>query len=206
MNTWGVLAAKEAAATAGLGVGAVPVIGVGPLDGFAIGVLASGACFLAVTARARRRTTVPTNVADIAAAVASVPMPRLPADVLASAWERLAHTADFPAVREPEQADTSPALALRAELPAEPGPDHEAAPTTSGDAAPTTSGDAAPTIFLVAAPTGRGKGPRHRLAAPAAAANHVAGHKRPAARRATPRHAARHARFGSKMIGRITPR
>jgi hypothetical protein len=58
MNGIAALAAKEAAAVAGLGVGLVPGIAPGAVDGFAIGTLLSGLCFLMVLAphRKPRRT------------------------------------------------------------------------------------------------------------------------------------------------------
>jgi hypothetical protein len=55
MNTWAVLAAKEAAISSGLGAGIVPAIGASSLDGFAIGALMSGTCILMLTSPRRGR-------------------------------------------------------------------------------------------------------------------------------------------------------
>jgi hypothetical protein len=55
MNTWAVLAAKEAVTVSGLGVGLVPVVGAGSVDGFAIGALISGTCILLLTSPRRGR-------------------------------------------------------------------------------------------------------------------------------------------------------
>lgn len=54
MNTWAVLAAKEAVIASGLSAGAVPGA---TIDGFAIGAVLSGACMLMTTSprRGRRR-------------------------------------------------------------------------------------------------------------------------------------------------------
>ena len=61
MNTWAVLAAKQAAIASGLGAGATPAFGAASLDGFAIGALISGACMLVITSpRRERRRTVTT--------------------------------------------------------------------------------------------------------------------------------------------------
>jgi hypothetical protein len=183
MHTWAIWAAKEAAVASGLGAGLAPAIGVGPLDGFAVGVLASGACYLAVTfpRRARRR---PADSAATAVVVARVPLPRLPADTLASGWERLVHTGDICAV------------------PAARG----------GDTAPTAAVDTAPAAAVDATAEDCRKGARHEAEGTAAApgeqrpAAHRAAQRaarRASQRRAAPRHAAPHAGFGSKVIGRI---
>jgi hypothetical protein len=57
MSIWAVVAAKEAALATGLGTGLVPAIGTGSLDGFVIGALMSGACFMMINGpfRVRRR-------------------------------------------------------------------------------------------------------------------------------------------------------
>lgn len=54
MNTWAVLAAKQAIVASGLGASVVPVAG-GSVDGFAIGAVISGTCmFMLTSARGRR--------------------------------------------------------------------------------------------------------------------------------------------------------
>lgn len=57
MSAFAVLAAKQAAVVTGFGEGLVPVIGTGPVDGFGIGALISGACItmIIMPVRARRR-------------------------------------------------------------------------------------------------------------------------------------------------------
>jgi hypothetical protein len=59
MNTWAVLAAKQAAIASGLGAGIVPVFGAGSLEGFAIGALMSGTCILLLTSPRRNRRRRP---------------------------------------------------------------------------------------------------------------------------------------------------
>ena len=55
MNTWAVLAAKQAIIASGLGAGVVPAAGSGSVDGFAIGAVISGTCmFMLASARGRR--------------------------------------------------------------------------------------------------------------------------------------------------------
>src|ERR1700735_3580639 len=55
MNTWAVLAAKQAIIASGLGAGVVPAAGSGSVDGFAIGAGISGTCmFMLASARGRR--------------------------------------------------------------------------------------------------------------------------------------------------------
>ncbi len=55
MHTWTIVAAKEAAITTGMGAGIVPTIAPASLDGFAVGALLTGACFLAITTPRRAR-------------------------------------------------------------------------------------------------------------------------------------------------------
>jgi hypothetical protein len=55
MNTWAVLAAKQAAVASGLGAGIVPVFAASSLEGFATGALMSGTCILLLTSPRRNR-------------------------------------------------------------------------------------------------------------------------------------------------------
>src|ERR1039458_6605955 len=55
MHMWAAWAAKEAAVATGLGGGVVPALGARSLDGFAVGALMAGACFLALTGSRRSR-------------------------------------------------------------------------------------------------------------------------------------------------------
>jgi hypothetical protein len=57
MNTWAAIAAKPAAVATGLGAGLLPAVAPSAIDGFAVGTLLSGACFLLVSkpGRALRR-------------------------------------------------------------------------------------------------------------------------------------------------------
>ena len=55
MHMWAAWAAKEAAVATGLGGGVVPALGARSLDGFAVGALMTGACFLALTGSRRSR-------------------------------------------------------------------------------------------------------------------------------------------------------
>ena len=55
MHTWTIVAAKEAAIATGMGAGIVPTIAPASLDGFAVGALMTGACFLAITTPRRAR-------------------------------------------------------------------------------------------------------------------------------------------------------
>ena len=57
MTTWAALAAKQAALATGLNTNIVPTLGARAIDGFAIGALMTAACFIAVTAPRRSRST-----------------------------------------------------------------------------------------------------------------------------------------------------
>jgi hypothetical protein len=56
MNTWAVLAAKQAAVASGLGAGVVPALGTGSLEAFTLGALVSGTCILLLTSPRRQRS------------------------------------------------------------------------------------------------------------------------------------------------------
>lgn len=80
MNTWAVLAAKEAAVATGLGTGAVPALGAGSLDGFAVGALMTGACFLVLSGprrsrRSRRRLLTAGSASQAMPAAPGGPVP-----------------------------------------------------------------------------------------------------------------------------------
>ena len=88
-------------------VGVAPLIGAGSLDGFAIGALASGACFLAVTASRRARKRHALALSDGPALVPRPHQARLSEHVLAAEAfpadaERLAQP-DMLDLRHPDQ-------------------------------------------------------------------------------------------------------
>jgi len=197
MNTWAVLAAKEAAVASGLGAGIVPAVGAGSLDGFALGALMSGTCILMLTSprRGRRR--------GLAAAASG--------RALAAARER--HQPAMPEPAGPEPAVPDAVLPRAAGPEAVPGAvlPHAAGPEAARDV---TAGYRAPITVPAPQPDengaeaedreevagGGGYRSRHRLA------DQGVSSRRSGTRRNSPRHAAPPASFSSRMTGRIAGR
>src|SRR5580700_7987011 len=105
-------------------VGVAPLIGAGSLDGFAIGALASGACFLAVTASRRARKRHALALSDGPALVPRPHQARLSEHVLAAEAfpadaERLAQP-DMLDLRHPDQ-EGRPGIRRGADFPRGPG-------------------------------------------------------------------------------------
>lgn len=73
MGTWAVIAAKEAAIASGVGAGIVPAIGNSAVDGFAVGTLLSGACFMLVAAQRRTKLQKRYGSGQGAGALAALP-------------------------------------------------------------------------------------------------------------------------------------
>jgi hypothetical protein len=234
MNTWAVLAAKQAVLASGFGAGAGPVIGTGPLDGFAIGVLASGACFLACTAprRMRRRAAVAGNglaghgVVGASVVGCGVAEPRVvetsagrsggpnssggPNIGDGAAMAASATMPRPPAKRVPMPRRPADAYAADWERLARTG-EIRAVPAAAGRDAVAPDG-AAPAVVASAAHAapaadGHRKGARHRLVGAGAPSPQLpAPPRRGMTRRAAPRHAAPPAHFGGKVISRIAAR
>ena len=187
MSTWAVLAAKQAAVASGLGVGVVPAIGSGSVDGFLIGALMSGACCAMMSGPARARLRAgragePRLARRSAESLAGVPafagapagMPALvpaPAGARALAMAGLGSSQDEGRSRPAAEPDGRQAPAQ--EIP-------EAGQAESGDAG--------------------GYRSRHRLGDPSSSRS------RPDSRRAAPRHAAPPVSFASRMSGLLSAR
>jgi hypothetical protein len=185
-------------------IGLLPVIGTGSLEGFALGVLASGACFLALTAPRRSRGRGAAARYDLTSGSRRD-----------SPTVRLAAT-----VRESLTSTAEPADQLRSHREKDALSPHGAASALAGRVASPDSADAAlvgrvvgPDAAGLTASADRGQGKasadrgpgktggrraRHPLGDPTSGTG--AGPARPEVRR-TPRHAAPAPSLGSKVSG-----
>jgi hypothetical protein len=171
MNTWAVLAAKDAVLASGLGAGAAPLAGIGSIDSFAIGVALSGTCMLILTTPRRRRH-------QAAVAEAGRVLPRRRRSALAT--RTLADATREVFVPAPLAPDDSapPDVPVAPGVPAAPvAPDAQAAPDEPWY---DEAGSARPERREAA---GRDYQSKHRLAGPAPAETKPEG-------RSKPRHAA----------------
>jgi hypothetical protein len=73
MSTWAVIAAKEAAVASGVSAGIIPAIGNSAVDGFAVGTLLSGACFMLVAAQRRTKLQKRYGAGQNAGVLAALP-------------------------------------------------------------------------------------------------------------------------------------
>ena len=182
-------------------IGVLPVIGTGSLDGFALGVLASGACFLALTVPRRSRgrdaaarSDLPPRSRQDSPAVRPAATVRESLMSAAEPADRLGNHRDED-VLSPH--DAASALAGRV------GPADTAEGVLAGRLVPADTAEGVLVGRVVPADRGQGKTGGHRARHPLGdpAFGSSAGPARPAGTRRTPRHAAPAPSFGSKVSG-----
>jgi hypothetical protein len=216
MSAWAAIAAKDAAVTTSLGNGILHGISPGALDGFAVGTMLTGLCFLVTVApRSLRRARLPARPTVWPSFLRGLRVQRdyyaapadtysLAADTYSLAAESEMIFAAAPVADDPEAAaEPVGALAAGQDFGGYAGADPYAVETAADPgAAPllaSSEDDIAVAVGEQARPEGgRGYRSKHRMT------DHEPGERRGERRRSAPKHAAPSSRFGSRMSGKLT--
>jgi hypothetical protein len=210
MSAWVAIAAKEAATTTSLGSGILHGISDGALDGFAVGAMLTGLCFLMIVAP--RSFQRPRLSARQSLWPSFIRRPLLQRDYFAAPGEVYAVAADpyslsaesemvfsaAPVAEEAEDTKEAADLELAEDFAGHAGADPYAIETAVAlDAEPVLDLNEAPVEEQAPAQSGRGYRSRHRMI------DQESGERRPESRRSAPKHAAPSTRFRRRMSSKL---
>jgi hypothetical protein len=210
MSAWVAIAAKEAATTTSQGSGILHGISSGALDGFAVGALLTGLCFLMIVApRSLQRPRPSARQSLWPSFIRRTQVQRdhyaAPEDTDAVAADTYSLAAEseivFSAAPVADNAEDTNEVAdfeLAEDFGGHAGADPYAAETAVAlDAEPVLDLNEAPLEEQAPPESGRGYRSRHRLT------DQEAAERRPENRRSAPKHAAPSTRFGRRMSNKL---
>jgi hypothetical protein len=219
MSAWVAIAAKEAATTTSLGSGILHGVSAGALDGFAVGAMLTGLCFLMVVApRSLGRLRLAASLSLWPSFLRRAPAQRdyyaepadtydTPEDPYAAPEETYSLSAESemifssaPVADEADVASEAADFELIEDFGGHAGADPYAIETAAAlvlDPEPVLDLNEAPVEDQSRPESGRGYRSKHRMT------DQESGERRAENRRSAPRHAAPSTRFGSRMSSKL---